>query len=237
MPELLDTPGDEDALYLDRGQPVDSMRPVMTGDVFDGPTIPGCSAHALVIVLSHPCSLRRGVDLVDSVQALPIARYHDVSVAAWERHVRVMPLPNMLLTGDHFAARLTEFGMVPANQLNLDHRRCTLSERAVVLLQQRFFHNQSRVKVPLERLFEASAPVFEEVALWERWNDDRARPRVEAGDDREAVLNDEGHSFDAVLRGELEPGLTLRDALRQPARRAAVRRAVAAAAKHGAADV
>lgn len=227
----LDSPGSVEALYLERDEPTEPWRPIMTGDVFAGPQVPGCAEHELVMVLAHPCSLRQGVTLVERVQSLPVSAHHAIAPQAWKGHYRVLPLPELRGEGSGpYAARLTEFGMVARDELDLDRRLCCLTELGVVLLQQRFFHNQSRVKVGRERLFEASAPVFTEVELWTQWNEQLAEPRVEAGEERAGVLADEGQAFDTLLRSEHPEAIDLRSALKVARLRSDVRRRVLAAA-------
>lgn len=226
----LDSPGAVEDLYLERDEPVEPWRPIMTGDVFAGPRIAGCAEHELVMVLSHPCSLRQGVELLDRVQALPVDAHQSIPLSAWKRHYRVMPLPSLRGDDVPYAARLTEFGMVPSDELNLDQRMCSLTELGVVLLQQRFFHNQSRVKVGLDALFNQSAPNFTELELWVQWNEQLAEPRVTSGEDRTEVLQDEGEAFDTVMRSPHGSGVTLREALLTPMHRTDVRRSVLAAA-------
>lgn len=229
----LDIPGSAEELYLARGDPVEPWRPIATGDVFVGPQIPGCAEHELIIVLAHPCSLRRGVDLVERVQALPIAEHQDIALAHWkDRHFRVMPLPELRGEGTApHAARLTEFGMVPREALDLDQRICCLSDLGIVLLQQRFFHNQSRVKVGLDSLFAASAPVLAEIELWEQWNETVVEPRAGSDHSRSELLAAEAAAFDQILRSAHPSGTDLRSALMIQLHRAGVRRRVLAAAQ------
>lgn len=233
----LDRPGAVEALYLERDEPTEPWRPLMTGDVFAGPQVPGCAEHELVMVLAHPCSLRKGVTLVERVQALPVASHQAIALDAWKRHYRVMPLPELRGEGgEPYAARLTEFGMVSQDELDLDRRVCCATELGVVLLQQRFFHNQSRVKVGRDTLFEASAPVFAEVELWTQWNEQLAEPRVQAGEDRETVLADEAQAFDGQMRSDHPEAPDLRAALRVTRLRSDVRRRVLTAADERAGD-
>jgi hypothetical protein len=226
----LDSPGSVEALYLERGEPIEPWRPVMTGDVFDGPVIPGCGPHELILVLSHPCSLRSdGVQLVERVQALPVSEGNAIPVPGWRGNFRVMPLPELRSDERHYRARLTEFGMVPAEELDLDRRLCALTEEGVMLLQQRFFHNQSRVKVELPTIYEEEAPLFTEIELWTQWNEELVEPRVAEGAERETLLDEEGYSFDQVMGSEYGGGKDLRGALKEEHLRAEVRRRVLAA--------
>jgi hypothetical protein len=223
----LDTPGSIDGLYLERDNPIEPWRPVMTGDVFDGPTVPGCDEHSAVMILSHPCSLRTdGVQLVERVQALPVVPSIEIPIGGWKGNYRVMPLPDLRGDDTPYVAKLTEFGMVPAEDLDLHRRICTLTEIGIELLQQRFFHNQSRVKVELPTLHKQAAPAFVEIELWTQWNEAYAEPRIEHGEDRDDVLRQEGYAFDQVMRRNLQNDLTMRDALKQERFHAEVRRQV-----------
>ncbi len=231
MAVALDSPGAVEELYLERDEPVEPWRPIMTGDVFDGPQVPGCDEHELAMVLAHPCSLRRGAALVERVQALPVVPHQAIALAAWSGHYRVMPLPELREDGGApHAARLTEVGMVPSEELRLDRRICCLSDLGVVLLQQRFFHNQSRVKVGLDALFAQSAPIFVEIELWTQWNEQLVEPRVKRGEIQAEVLRDEAEAFDAVMRSSHSGEMDLRAALLLPVHRNDVRRRVLAAA-------
>jgi hypothetical protein len=50
----LDRPASADELYLARGDEVEPYRPVLTGDVFSGVSIPGVPHDDLGMVISHP---------------------------------------------------------------------------------------------------------------------------------------------------------------------------------------
>lgn len=228
----LDTPGSVDGLYLERADPVEPWRPIVTGDVFRGARVPACAPHEFVLVLSHPCSLRMdGVRLVDRVQALPVRRHaQEIPLAAWKgHHFRVMPLPDLREDGEQYVALLTQFGMVESQALDLDHRIATLTDLGIDLMQQRFFHNQSRVRVGLDTIHEQSAPVLAEIDLWTEWNEAIATPRIEAGEGRAEVLDQEGRAFDSLMSAETGGGSSLRADLKTERSRAYVRRRVRAA--------
>lgn len=227
----LDAPSSVDDLYLERGGPVEPWRPITTGDVFRGPEVPGCDPHEFVMVLSHPCSLRvDGVRLVDRVQALPVCRHpREIPLHAWKGNFRVMPLPDLRGDGAQYVARLTQFGMVQGQELSFDRRIATLTEVGIGLLQQRFFHNQSRVRVGLDTINRQSAAVLAEIELWTEWNEELAIPRVQAGEALIDVLEAEGKGFDSLMGARTAAGSTLRDDLKTDRLRAGVRRRVRAA--------
>jgi hypothetical protein len=201
VPLRLDTPSSEDALYLDRGHPVDPWRPIMQGDVFEQVQIPGLADHERIMLVSHPCSMR-GADgaLKPKLQAVPVDPHQAVPLDRWAiGYLRVLPLPDLLEDGSHHAARLTEFGMVDTAALDLDSRIACLSERGILLLQQRFVASLTRVAVDLPTLDGASRSVLIEAELLEDWNIGLAQPAVVADEDRSAVLAREAREFDRFM--------------------------------------
>ena len=129
----LDRPSSVESLYIARGDPVEPWRPIMSGDIFRGVGIPGVGDHDVVMLISHPCSMRRGADLLPNLQALPIRSYQSVPLEGWSSgHFRALPLPGLgqpERTGD-LAAILTDIGMVSSSELDLAERIACLSRRA-----------------------------------------------------------------------------------------------------------
>ncbi len=225
---MLDRPASEDELYLARAGDVDPYRPICQGDIFDQVDIPGLSACPAAMVIAHPCVMRAGPRLRAKVTVIPVVTYERVPLERWPtHHLRVFPLPG--LDPSHpeqgYAARFDEFGTVEAGALQLEHRIAMLSELGVLLLQQRFVHSLTRAEIPVIRLREASAAVFEELELQENWNLAFARPRVETGQPLGEVLAAEAEAFDQVMLTSPQ-GASLRDLLQMPEARAEVRRAV-----------
>lgn len=62
--------------YLAVGDIVEDARPINQGDVYRGITLPGFPAgdHHIVILTTHPCSLRAGARLKPRLQAAPVRR-------------------------------------------------------------------------------------------------------------------------------------------------------------------
>jgi hypothetical protein len=201
----------------------------MSGDVFDGVALPGAPAHEFLMVVSHPCSMRRGAELIPRLQALPVSVFQDVPFTDWrDKFFRRFPLP-ALRSGDrpNFAADLTEIGMIPTEGLSLDHRVACLSEKGIVLGLQRLFHCMSRVKVDLNTLATHAQPPLEEAALLEEWNESLAPLQIESAEDRTVILAAEAVRFDGLMSTQVPGGTApLRDGLAIPAERAGVRRRV-----------
>lgn len=217
--EDLEAPPSQDALYLYRADEVVPERPVQTGDVFDGIDIPGLDDQSgLAIVLNHPCSMRsNGVDLVDRLQLARVRPYQEVHINAWKRHhVRVMPLPNLLLDGHHYAAHFTDFGLVRSSNLDLLRRVACLDPLGVNLLQQRFIFHVTRFIVPSKKLHKSCAVAFHEIDLMEEWN------TLWAAANR--PMEDAGPAFHEWIRDDGGYGRSRQERLAEEQQRAPIRR-------------
>jgi hypothetical protein len=170
----LEAPASAGDLYLYRGEEVNDLRPVQTGDVFDGVEVPGLDDDpGLAIVLNHPCSMRsNGVDLVDRLLVARVTPYAYVPPQAWPRHhTRVMPLPELLGDDQHFAARFDQFGLIPSGSIHDLRRVACLQPYGVNLLQQRFIWNVARFVVETQKLNRACAVPFQEIDFLEEWSE------------------------------------------------------------------
>jgi hypothetical protein len=140
-----------------------------------------------------------------------------------------MPLPalGVDLEAQAHAAMFEEPATVSSELLDSSRRVALLTDRGVMLLQQRYIHNHCRLVAPLSALQEVSAPVLEEIELQESWNLALAAPQLQAGADPGTVLEQEADAFDSLLQS-VPTGYTssLRDLLKDPTARATVRRAV-----------
>jgi hypothetical protein len=226
----LDRPASAESLYLERGDPVEPWRPVLTGDVFRGVAIPGVPQHAFTIIVAHPCTMRgAGGQLKPRLAALPVDPHQAIPLDEWvDKHYRVCPLPALVVNdpSKHYAARLDEPGTIDSAQLQLSERIACLDEHGILLLQQRFIANLARIKVNLTTLDEASRYVFEEVELLEEWHLELSKRRVDGHEALEQAIRVEMTEFDQFL--SLPAQEPLRRRLLEAPQRAAVRRAVRA---------
>jgi hypothetical protein len=215
---MLAIPTSVEEIYLARGE-VAPHRPLLQGDVFAGVVIPGVGIeHESALVATHPCTMRKGAVLVERVKALPVTPYQELDLDQWANsHYRVFPLPD-LIGGGHYAARF-EIGMVQTADLTLDRRVATLSDRGMVMFQQRQIFADTRAVLTLARLQEVSAAVLAEAELLEEWNERLAGPGTLDQLELEACL------FDDLLSEKQSDG-SLRDMLRDPSRRSHVRKVV-----------
>jgi len=172
MSHSLDVPEDDESLYLIVGETVDDTRPVNQGDVFRGITLPGFPEddHRLIILTTHPCSLRAGPRLRPRLQASPVHRSRYLPPEQWAHsYLRQMPLP-ALVDDEHHMVTLTEAGIVTPEQLVAAERIGALSEAGILLLQQRLVWALAHAVVGRDTLADYSAPAFAEIELLEEWN-------------------------------------------------------------------
>jgi hypothetical protein len=202
----LDAPDDDEAIYLSVGGEVEDVRPVNQGDIYRGISLPGFPAgdHDVVILTTHPCSLRAGAKLKSRLQAAPVRRGKQLAVADWATaYLRQMPLPG-LLDGKAYMATLAESSVVTPAQLAGAQRIAALSESGILLLQQRLVWTLTHAVIGLDTLADYSAPVFGEIELLEEWNealceaDEMNRPvRLAAiADEFETYIRDSGVQTD-----------------------------------------
>jgi hypothetical protein len=222
---VLEAPGSDEApefasLYRARGNEVARHRPIFTGDVFSGVAVEGRSETAKVIVLQHPCVIRRGVDLTPRLLVAEVVPAPAIAPSKWSAgHYRQLPLAELDPTGSpkDFAALLDQYHLVKPDDLLLHLRLATLSQQGVNLMMQRWVHHNSRVIVPTHEYHKTTSAQFEEADLIEDWCMNREDDGVEL-----TVANGE---IDAWLTGN--HGVTApRKRLEDPQQRSAVRREV-----------
>lgn len=198
MVSVLEAPRSPDELYLARADEVSALRPVMTGDIFSGVSIPGVEdiegdTERLAIILSHPCSMRAGAELSHALQVARVVQRDPIDLSAWSKsHFNLMPLPDLTASVDpdafaagddgtaEFEVRRAETfhavmldyrGRVRTDELALERRIACLTEEGVALLHQRMSHNDTRYAPATDLLVTACAPVFAEAELLETWNE------------------------------------------------------------------
>ena len=207
-----------DDLYVARGDEVNPLRPLFTGDVVADMAVPGVQDGGMAIVVAHPCSMR-GKDAQLEPRVLVAAveeRAKKIGIAAWIKgHFGLMPLPDLLESGNLWVARLDDIGKALTADIVAAARVACLSPFGVNLLQQRFIWRLTRHEVPTFQLHEASAHVFEEADLLEEWSDTVCA----AGMSPEQAAT----SFEAFIRKDCGDGKTLQGHLRDPQRRSSVR--------------
>jgi hypothetical protein len=208
----------------------------MQGDIFSGITIPGVGIeHTHAMVIAHPCVMRSGAHLHERIEMIPVVKSQKLRLDKWaDGHYRLCPLPSLKPATPKdadYAARFDQRGMVESRLLTPDARIACLSEKGVLLLQQREVHNRCRFVVPLDKLEEASVPVLLEVELGEDWNEQIVPLHLAAGQALEAALRAEETHFDSFLKSAPGGGESLRKQLGVDHLRASVTRALKAEIK------
>jgi hypothetical protein len=217
---LLEAPDGPEALYRARGLEVAATRPISTGDVF---ALGESTTDGLVIVLTHPCSLRRdGVNLVDAVLVASIAVGQPISYEEWASgFFKKMPLPELLGSGTHHVAEFDNIGPCKSAELTPERRCAVLSDRGVNLLLQRLVHHMTRVAVPSEQFSTAFAGPMAELEIVEDWAEEAASNGLSVEDAASAC-----HEW---LRQRLSDGRIRQELLEVASERSAVRRDVRSA--------
>ena len=222
----LDTFEKPDDLYLARGEEVNPLRPLFTGDVVADVAIPGVQDGGMaVVVVAHPCSMRgKDAQLEPRVLVAAVAEGGKIGRAAWAGgHFALMPLPDLVEASKLCVARVDDIGKALTEQLVAGTRVACLTPFGVNLLQQRFIWRLTRHEVPTYQLQEVSAHVFEEADLLEEWGDTVCA--AGASPERAAA------AFEAFVRADRGGGNSLQGDLRDPQRRSTVRSACRAEAE------
>lgn len=202
-------------------------RPILQGDVFAGVTVPNVGVdHQHAMIIAHPCTMRQGADLKPRIKMIPVTPYEHVPWDRWDRVVRFFPLPDVLGDGADYAARFDEIGMVSNDELLVTRRVSTLTERGILILQQRYVFSDTRAELDLTTLEAASAAVLIEAELLEEWNERLALSGDPEGHALIEALAAQAYEFDAYLGSAGDDGLTRRELLNDQSRHASVRRAV-----------
>jgi len=225
MAHNLEAPGTDEApeyesLYRARGDEVVAQRPIFTGDVFFDVTVEGEEQTRNVIVLQHPCVIRRGVELTPKLLVAEVASAALLPPSQWvEKFYRQLPLAE-LVAGDkpkHFAAYFDRHHLIKRKDLQLDHRVATMSQRGVNLLMQRWVHHNSRMIVPTQEYQKVTSAQYDEADIIEEWCIDR--------EDDGVKLDDATVEIDTWLTGDKSP-TSPRARLEDPQQRSAIRREV-----------
>lgn len=226
MPEEDTRTGFEVATYqLLQPEDVDAepppYRPLGPGDVFDDIELGHLATPitATVIVVGHPCSLRRGLNLLPDIPVAPIVPR---GIPTDQRMLsdRWLPVDRLLPPGsstDH-AVDLSRTTTVAATRLDVAHRCATLGNDGIIALQQRVVGNAVRVRVPPGTLNDHSRGPLVEIELWTNWR--------EACIDHDVSANAHDGEFDRFMQADSGDGTDWRTTI--GARESAKSRAVVA---------
>lgn len=120
-----------------------------------------------VLVVTHACSMRRGIDLHSTQTVAPVENHN---VTNWDGSYDWMPLPGASVSNmAHPAALLRALCSVATDALLSGNRVAVMSNVGIQLLQQRLAHHLTRVAIAPEELAEHCAPILAEAELHEDW--------------------------------------------------------------------
>jgi hypothetical protein len=222
---LLADPSDPDRMYLETGG-ISIARPLMFGDVISGvPCSRGGDPSDYVMLMTHPCSMRRGPNLRETIVTATIeeSKYTSVKAEKWADSVfDFVPLYDFRDAGAQQVVNLAGLHAAASGDLNVKNRVLALSDYGIAVVLQRWIYQLSRDPVPLEDLAELIAPILAEADIQEAWCE--AALKVAEGD-TDAVVT----AATAEVQELLGPpsGDTYRTRLKDAAERSSVRRAIA----------
>ena len=166
----LSAPLGDDELWLMRGE-VSPARPLMQGDIFERTP---CNQGGIIMVATHPCSMRKGPKLrprqtvvnIESIKAPP----NDTS---WrEGYYDYMPLLGLAHNSLGKGYPVADFRLISneiTESLVAEKRIAVLSYEGILLLQQRLAHHLTRAVIDLPTLARVSEAIFIEAELQEEW--------------------------------------------------------------------
>lgn len=204
-------------------RPHSPHRPVSQGDIFidlpfvkaGPPRANGSPARPTIeprtaIVLGYPCEMYRKATLlpVQTIAVLRPAKDVDVPADWFTRReplhgaFKSCPLPDPLGDGSVMAVDFRAVSNIDAQHLRRATRVASLTEYGTAYLRQRIALCFSRVTVRLSTILQAGRATFDEMELWELWNE-RGHPSEEYQRWLDEVETDIG----MVRRDALERGL------------------------------
>lgn len=150
------------------------QRPFMFGDVLkDVPCSRGGPPIELAMIVTHPCSMRHGVELQEEF-AMAVINHEDkhVSRSMMQRGLWDMFVLEGLVEGeDSTVVNFRHLHSARSRDLLKENRVAALSERGAAIFLRRWIYQLSRYATPLDEIQEQIAPPFAEASLEERWGE------------------------------------------------------------------
>lgn len=159
--EKLETPDGQEEFYLGRGPEVDGNRPTFTGDVLE-------TDGGRVLLLQHPCAMRRSGSLASQLLAAPIQPEPSTPLD-WHGSYRKMFLPELDGPAQDSSADFANLILINGPEVPSLTRSATLSEVGVAFLMQRWVYHNTRVRVGTRTFIDTLAPQTEEAELETEW--------------------------------------------------------------------
>jgi len=186
----LESPGTDeepgwDNLYLYRGDEVVAHRPIFTGDVFAGVTVPGSAEPKMVSILQHPCVIRAGIEMVPRLLVGEVMPFDILRPKLWAKQSpRVMPLVKLIPCAEeeNYGVMFVEHHVVASSEFTPERRIACLRQWGVRLQMQRWIYHNTRLVVPTFELKKVIRPQFEEADIVENFCIDREDDGVDPAD-------------------------------------------------------
>jgi hypothetical protein len=183
-------------LFDERGE-VSQYRAIFQGDVFrDVPLSDFDHEPMTVLIVTHPCSMRRGEDLVERLQVAPIEacqKHRD-----WTNLFREMPLFDLHEDGKPNCAKFIESTSAKSSELILSKRIASLTHQGIYALQRQLILYQTRVDVSHIDLRRQMNPVLQEMELQREWLEYAFGDELSAGD-QDGEIQRETEAFQTWL--------------------------------------
>ena len=210
----LDTPDDFGGILLASGDDANEFlfRPAFTGDIYvldDG---------RLVLLIQHPCAMRRGTVLSDRLLVCEVTLNAGGVPRDWSGgHFKRMFFPP--IDGKTYLAELDNIDVLERTRIERGRRIALLSAHGVNVLVQRWLHHNSRVIVPTITINVQTSGPFEEADLI----GEACSELIDAGMEQSAAVQ----QVDEWLSEKYsDPGISRREMLSDPQQRSAVRTAI-----------
>jgi hypothetical protein len=203
--DALEVPDEAEALFLARGDEVNSNRPLYTGDIVTGTSLNVLQPEPLTVaVVSHPCAIRAGAKLLGHLHVAPVVAHSESGPQMWRGNFKYMALDGLAeATGlANPVIRLDRMTLVATDTLDISRRIACLDRPGVNILRQRLVHHLTRLVVNVSVFDSEASAAHGEVELTEEWLDaavDSGVDPAEAaqdlhtwlrGNDRQRLLGD-----------------------------------------------
>jgi hypothetical protein len=134
------------------------------------------SDEATVMLIGAPCSIRAGNRTLPVQSVVEVVRMdevvnpgHGFAFPYQGSYWHLFPLPQ-LMPGVDYVANFRKIGTSPTVELQ-DARTVCLNRPGWTALQSRYIYHSIRYEVTYQQMYEASVSAWNEVELWEKWNE------------------------------------------------------------------
>lgn len=208
-------------LYLTYGRGESLHRPLFTADVYESPD------GRRLLVAEHPCAMRKGVSLADSVLVAPVATHQVVPLEKWRTgYYDRFPLPAPDADRSIDVAQLGRLERCQTSELRPERRMSCMSPIGVNLFRQRLIWHLTRFLVPAKHLEDAFGCYYHEADIIEDCLDLASAAGADVDEAARAIDDALSEPAGNAQGAHGEDPPSFRDLLRDPQRRPYVRRSM-----------